>query len=273
MSKTNTLLIRTPEGIIFSQLLAGPVTRFLAWLIDGACILALTLVLGIGLSFLIVLSTGFAEFASVLLFFAISTGYSMTLEWYWRGQTVGKRVLRLRVVDAQGLRLHFSQIVMRNLLRNVDMLPGLYLVGGLSCLLSRRAQRLGDFAANTVVIRSPRLSEPDLDPLLTGKYNSLREFPHLEARLRQRVSPAEAGVALQALLRRDELDPAARVELFEDIAAHFRAKTEFPPEASDSVTDEQYVRNVVDVLYRPRAGWKQRSRSTAPQAEALEERP
>ena len=40
MSKTNTLLIRTPEGVVFSQLLAGPVTRFSAWMIDVLCIMA-----------------------------------------------------------------------------------------------------------------------------------------------------------------------------------------------------------------------------------------
>lgn len=252
MSKTNTLIVRTPEGIVFSQLLAGPVTRFLAWLIDGACILAIILVLGIVAGLLGLISAGFAQAAYLILYFAISTGYSMILEWHWRGQTIGKRVLRLRVVDAQGLRLHFSQIIIRNLLRNVDLLPGLYLIGGLSCLLSRRAQRLGDIAANTIVIRTPQLSAPDLDQLLADKFNSLREHPHLEARLRQRVSPAEASVALQGLLRRDDLDPATRVELFEQIAAHFRSKVAFPPEATDGITEEQYVRNVIDLLYRPR---------------------
>ena len=39
MSKTSTLLIRTPEGIVFSQLLAGPMSRFLAWLIDFCIVL------------------------------------------------------------------------------------------------------------------------------------------------------------------------------------------------------------------------------------------
>jgi hypothetical protein len=101
-----------------------------------------------------------------------------------------------------------------------------------------------------VVIRSPRLSEPDLDQLLAGKYNSLRQFPHLAARLRQRVSPGEAAVALQALIRRDEFDPAARVELFGELAGHFRALVPFPAEATDGVADEQYLRNVVDVIYR-----------------------
>ena len=38
--KTNTLLIKTPEGIVFSQLLASPVSRFMAWIIDLAAISA-----------------------------------------------------------------------------------------------------------------------------------------------------------------------------------------------------------------------------------------
>jgi RDD family len=174
------------------------------------------------------------------------------LEWAWRGQTVGKRLFRLRVVDAESRRLQFNQIVTRNLLRFVDSLPLFYFVGGVVCWLSPRCQRLGDIAANTIVIRHPRLAEPDLDQLLAGKYNSLRQFPHLAARLRQRVAPAEAAVAFQALLRRDDFEPVARVELFADLAAHFRAKVEFPSEATDGITDEQCLRNVVDVLYRTR---------------------
>jgi hypothetical protein len=158
--------------------------------------------------------------------------------------------MRLRVVDAEGMRLQFNQIVMRNLLRFVDSLPATYLVGGLVCWFNSKCQRLGDIAANTIVIRIPRVFEPDLDQLLAGKFNSLRQYPHLVARLRQSVSPAEAAVALQALLRRDELDPLARVELFGDLAAHFRTKAEFPAEATDGIADEQYIRNVTDVIYR-----------------------
>jgi hypothetical protein len=101
-------------------------------------------------------------------------------------------------------------------------------------------------------VRAPKLSEPDLDQLLAGKYNSLRQYPHLEARLRQRVSPTEASIAMRALLRRDGLEPGARVALFADLAEHFRALTPFPVEAVEGMPDEQYVRNVVDVLYRAR---------------------
>jgi hypothetical protein len=186
----------------------------------------------------------------------IGIGYGILFEWLWRGQTLGKKLLRLRVVDAGGLRLQFSQIVIRNLLRFVDSLPLLYFVGGVTCILNSKTQRLGDIAANTVVIHHPKVTEPDLDQLLAGKYNSLRQYPHLEGRLRQRVTPEEAGIALRALLRRDEFEPQARVELFSAIAAHFRSKAEFPAEATEGITDEQYIRNIVDVLYRTRTGRK-----------------
>jgi hypothetical protein len=130
------------------------------------------------------------------------------------------------------------------------MLPAFYVVGGVTAFLNRKAQRLGDIAANTVVIRIPRITQPDLEQLASDKFNSLRTHPHLEARLRQRVTPGEASVALQAVARRDEFEPAARVQLFGELAAHFKAKVDFPPEAIDGIADEQYVRNVVDVLYR-----------------------
>jgi uncharacterized RDD family membrane protein YckC len=249
--KTGTLLIRTPEGIVFSLLLAGPVTRFLAWAVDMVCIGALSSAVGMLLGLVGLISPDIAGGMAMLAYFLIQIGYGIALEWFWRGQTLGKRLLRLRVMDAQGLRLQFSQIVIRNLLRFVDMLPAFYLVGGIACLASRRAQRLGDFAANTIVVRNPKIAEPDLDQLLAGKFNSLREYPHLAARLHQRVSPGEARVALQALIRRDELNAQARVELFGEIAAHFRSLVEFPAQTTEGITDEQYVRNVVDILFRP----------------------
>src|SRR6188474_1404040 len=153
MSKTNTLQIRTPEGVVFSQLLAGPLTRFVAWLVDFAAVLAFQILIGMILGMLGLLVGEFIFALQLLLLFVLNFGYTIALEWRWRGQTLGKRMMRLRVVDAQGLRLKFNQIVIRNLLRAVDMLPVFYLVGGTAFILNRRAQRLGDFAANTVVVR------------------------------------------------------------------------------------------------------------------------
>jgi len=250
--KTSAIQIRTPEGVVFSQLLAGPVTRFLGWGIDIACIAVLLMMVSRVLFVFQLISDGLAGAVYVLSYFVISIGYGIACEWLWRGQTIGKKLLRLRVVDAEGLRLQFNQIVARNLLRFVDSLPFCYFVGGVVCWLSPKCQRLGDIAANTIVIRSPQIAEPDLDQLLSVKFNSLRQFPHLAARLRQRVSPLQAALAVQALLRRDEFEPLARIELFGELASHFHAIVDFPPEATEGIADEQYLRNVVDVIYRTR---------------------
>ena len=246
----SALKIRTPEGIVFAYPLAGPVARCMAWGIDLVAIVAVSQGVSMACVLAGAVSPDLARALSTLSYFVVSIGYGVAAEWGWRGQTVGKRMLRLRVMDAGGLRLQFHQVLMRNLLRFADLLPGCYLVGGVACLLSRRAQRLGDLAANTIVVHQPVLAEPDLDQLLAGKFNSLRQHPHLEARLRQRVSPEEARLALQALVRRDELEPEARVRLFSELAEHFKSLVAFPPEAVEAVPDEQYVRNVVDGLFR-----------------------
>ena len=251
---TSELRIRTPEGIVFAYPLAGPVVRCLAWGIDFIVIVALTWLVGMLCALTGFLAGDVAMALFVLSYFVISIGYGVATEWLWRGQTLGKRLVRLRVMDARGLRLQLHQVLMRNLLRFVDLLPAFYLVGGVACLFSRHAQRLGDLAANTVVVHLPRHTEPDLDQLLAGKFNSLRQHPHLEARLRQRVSPEEARLALQALVRRDELDAAARVQLFAELAAHFKSLVVFPPESVEATPDEQYIRNVVDILFRTRGG-------------------
>jgi uncharacterized RDD family membrane protein YckC len=251
--KTTALNIRTPEGIVFSQQLAGPVTRFLACFIDQLCIQVVLTIVTIVIGMMMIINPNFAIALLVIGYFIVSIGYGILFEWIWRGQTLGKRMFRLRVVDVEGMRLQFHQIVVRNLLRFVDSLPVFYFVGGVTSWLNAKCQRLGDIAANTVVIRHPRVDEPDLDQVLAGKFNSLRQFPHLAARLRQNVTPMEADIALQSLLRREEFDPVSRVGLFAELAAHFQAKVEFPAEATDGVTDEQFLRNVVDVIYRTKA--------------------
>ena len=245
-----TLRIKTPEGVVFTLQLAGPIPRFLGWSVDMLAIAVLSSVINSILGVVGAISQDLAMAAGVLGAFLISIGYGITMEWYWQGQTLGKKLLRLRVLDIQGLHLQFSQVVIRNLLRFIDTLPLFYTVGGLTCLLSPKAQRLGDIAANTIVVWNPKLAEPDLNQILGGKFNSLAGYPHLAARLRQKVTPDEAAVALQAVLRRDELEDGARVELFARIADHFRQLVPFADEANEGISDEQYVRNVVDVIYR-----------------------
>lgn len=252
-ASTDLLRVRTPEGVSFSFSLASPVTRLAAWIIDKAAIIAAWSAIASCIALMGVVSADTARGIMLVGFFVVSTGYGMATEWLWNGQTLGKRLLHLRVMDERGLPLRFSQIVVRNLLRAVDVLPVAYLVGGLAALFSRKAQRLGDVAAATIVIHDAPVVGADLGRLVLAKYNSLRGQPHLAARLRANTSPALAQAALQALLRREQLDPSARLALFGDLAAHFRTLTApRPPELDEGISDEQFVRNVVEVLFGAR---------------------
>jgi uncharacterized RDD family membrane protein YckC len=247
---SQTLAIKTPEGIEFALPLAGPVSRMLAFIVDLGVVLTIGQTAQQILAPLGFLGKDFSEAIKILAYFVISLLYMAVAEWLWRGQTVGKRLLRLRVVDAGGLRLEASQVVVRNLMRFVDALPLFYLLGGVTSMVNRHRQRLGDLAAGTVVIRTPKLARPDLDQLLGGKFNSLAEIRHLAARLRQKVTPEAGAIAMEALLRRDEIEPAARLALFREIAERFRGLVAYPPEVVEQISDEQYVRNVVEILYR-----------------------
>jgi uncharacterized RDD family membrane protein YckC len=250
LSNRKVLQIQTPEGVVFSLTSAGLFSRFLAWTIDSAVIGAAASIIGIVTAFLAILSKDFANALFIILFAIISVGYGIFTEWRWRGQSWGKRVLRLRVIDASGLKLQRSQIIIRNLLRPVDLLPGAYLLGGIFFYWSQRGQRLGDLAANTVVISIPETRILDVQQIEESKYNSFRDHPHLEARLRQRVSPAEAALALDAVLRRDEIRPEARIDVFREIAAHLRSLVPFDEKIDETITDEQFVRNAVASIYR-----------------------
>jgi len=246
------LHIQTPEGVTFAVPLAGPIRRFLAAVIDIAAISFLSSLLSLFVAFLAVISADLVNALGIITGFVLYFGYTAILEYFWNGQTIGKRVLGLRVADIHGLRLQFVQVLIRSLFKVVDMLPLFYLVGGVSVLLTRHSQRLGDLAANTVVLHIPDARHPDLSQVLPTRYNSLREYPLVEARLRQGISPELAMLIAQALFRRDILAPEARLRLYGELAAHTKALTPLPESAIAPLTDEQLLRNLLDTL-QPRS--------------------
>ena len=89
-----------------------------------------------------------------LVYLAVLLAYYFVFE-VTVGQTVGKQLLGLRVVRADGSRPSAAAIAVRTLLRLVDWLPTLYLVGFIAMLATGvRRQRLGDLAAKTRVARA-----------------------------------------------------------------------------------------------------------------------
>ncbi|OGV62915.1 MAG: hypothetical protein A2498_04755 [Lentisphaerae bacterium RIFOXYC12_FULL_60_16] len=244
------LTIRTPEGVVFRLRIADPIRRLLALVIDLFLVASMGGVLGMLIQRLSGLAPDWGGAVYMITSFVLSFGYPIVMEWQDRGRTIGKRLLRLQVVDELGLRLTFQQVLVRNLLRFADSFPVFYGVGGLAAFASLRGQRLGDWAANTLVVYHPPEPAPDLDNWLAGKYNSFRSDTALVARLRQAAPQRLQAIAVTALMRRDQLHPDARLKVFAGIRRRIEQNVRIPPVLVEGLSDEQVVRNTVDVLAR-----------------------
>lgn len=143
-----TRRVATPEGIELTLHLAGPVPRAAAWAID----LGLRVVIVVVVS-LVALRLGRAGWGAVLLAaFFVEWLLPAWLEAAWRGQTPGKRMMGLMVLNDDGTPVRWPAALTRNLLRAADFLPFLYGLGLVAMLMNRDFKRLGDLAAGTVVV-------------------------------------------------------------------------------------------------------------------------
>lgn len=148
MRLDTTYTVNTPEGIALQLSPAGPVPRLLAWLLDLLLRSVISILLVVTLAFMGKMGTGIA----MILIFLLEWFYPVYFELRQHGQTPGKKMLDLYVAQADASPITPSASIVRNLLRVVDFLPLLYGFGFASMMLNQRFQRLGDLAANTVVL-------------------------------------------------------------------------------------------------------------------------
>lgn len=223
----------TPEYVEFNFVLAGLLSRFLAWLIDTVVAFILAFVVLIGLSLALTAFPGFASAVGFVVWFLVDWGYMIVLESIWSGQTIGKRALGLRVLQESGVRVGFYQSLLRNLARPVDRLPLFYFVGGVAALFSGSQQRLGDMLAGTIVVRERRLKIPSSLARPEGD-TSLLNDPDFRAKVAKLTADEEAAL-FSASLRREELGMEARLHLFATLARRLEDDVGFykPPHLSD----------------------------------------
>jgi uncharacterized RDD family membrane protein YckC len=166
------LTIDTPEQVSIRFPVAGLGSRFLALFADTV-VQAIAYTVLILIVVLVVSSAPKAAggelsrtgekwlVAGLVLFhFLLYWGYFTLFETFWNGQTPGKKLFKIRVIQQSGRQITFFEAMTRNLIRVVDMIPSFYLVGVIAMLCNRQHQRLGDLAAGTLVIHERASDEP-----------------------------------------------------------------------------------------------------------------
>ncbi|HTU59841.1 MAG TPA: RDD family protein, partial [Polyangiales bacterium] len=164
--------------------------------------------------------------------------------------TVGKRVAGTRVLTRHGLAINFGQAALRNLLRIVDILPGGYLLGGVSALLDARGRRLGDIAADTLVVRvqrSARLKE------ILGEHERTSQLPSGDAwaSAAHALTAPEREALLRLIARREGLPLDVRYDLCAKLARHLEARLGLA--RSEFLSDERFLLNLAAVVAPPLA--------------------
>jgi uncharacterized RDD family membrane protein YckC len=236
------------EKVPFHYRVAGPGSRFLAWLID---LLTEALFLIAGSFYLITLEQGRQGLGVALMLvwsFLVTWGYFVCFEWLWHGQTPGKRALGIRVISREGTSVTFVQSALRNILRIADALPVppfCYGLGLAVAACNRESRRLGDLAAGTLVVHV----EGKRKPIQALHDRTDEAYRRREAHVRQRVEQLDRQqkqTLLELCLRREQLRVADRARLFRATADYFKERLDLAPEEYQS--DEKFVLQLAAVL-------------------------
>jgi uncharacterized RDD family membrane protein YckC len=129
----------------------GP--RFVAQLIDAIILWVVFFILGFAMAGTFTFDFyGTAALPFLGIWAIISVLYFAVLEGT-TGATVGKKIAKIKVVQEDGKPCGMGPSLIRNILRIIDALPFLYIIGLIFMSRSDKKQRLGDKIAKTVVVK------------------------------------------------------------------------------------------------------------------------
>jgi uncharacterized RDD family membrane protein YckC len=242
----------TPENVPFRYRVAGMGSRFLAWLADiGLIALLASVGAGLGYAWDVTTPGVGASFALVWVF-VVFWGYFVFFEWLWLGQTPGKRMLGIRVIQWRGTSMRFAQAAVRNVLRVVDglplptVVPLCYGLGFVVAALNREHRRLGDLAAGTLVVHVER-KPPPIRALPAAASEADKRQLALARQCLGQLDRQQKQTLLELCLRRDQLRVRERARLFHAAAEYFKTRTELAPRPYQS--DEKFILELASLLY------------------------
>lgn len=229
-----TLIIETPERVPLAFALASIGNRFLAVAIDHAIQYLAIALAALLFLFAAGLFTGDGESivdsigidtpnwiiaVLIIVVFLLFSGYFAFFEWWWDGQTPGKRLMRLRVIREDGRPITLWEAIARNLLRIFDAIPGfvvpVYSIGLIVVFLNSRDQRVGDMFAGTVVIRertdeAPSFAETFSNPVADAAFRRVQQWTSFDANISS-IGEKEIEIIESFLRRRWDLTERQRI--------------------------------------------------------------
>lgn len=147
------LAIKTAQNVNLNYKLIGLGERMVAFLIDGVILITYITIMENLMSLSDIFDVDdWTKRGFLGLFMLPAFFYSVICHIVFGGQTVGKMIMKIKVVRVDGSPTEWYNLFVRWMLRLVDIWVFSPSIGILSILLSDKKQRIGDSAAGTVVI-------------------------------------------------------------------------------------------------------------------------
>lgn len=195
----SSIKIETTQNVFIEYNLAGLGERILAFALDFLIMILYTwaiIFIAIKSSIEHLIDTTTAHLLLfIFLYFPIST-YSLVQEVFFNGQTIGKKILGIKVITTRGKQPNLTQYMVRWLFRIIDIWSNLGIVGIAVAASNPYNQRVGDLAAGTCLIKLKRRTELSKQ-LIIPEFHQLYEPKYTQVIL---LSDADINLVKEALL-------------------------------------------------------------------------
>jgi uncharacterized RDD family membrane protein YckC len=208
----------TPDAVALDLEVATIGSRGIAYLLDLLLFALVFLVLGVVQLALAGggwFDSGLGVAVALVLAFVWQFGYPIGFETLWRGRTLGKAAMGLRVVTVEGAPVGVRHATIRAVTAPVEVLLTTGLVASIASFVSPRAQRLGDLAAGTLVVRERGIAPEPTATTFAPPPGAAAYVAQVDV---SAVGPREYALIRDTLRRQAELPPDAGWQLSLEVA-------------------------------------------------------
>lgn len=228
--------VKTPQNVVIDYEYAEGYQRVIAFIVDAIIIWISSLIL-------VFIAELFRSAEMLFMVIAMCNGFFYTLwqENVFKGRTVGKMILGIKVIKLDGSRPQFSDYFLRWIFRGIEGVYSFFSIAVVLFVVSEKRQRLGDMLASTTVVSTrfneKRLSLAKIQDFTSGKTYE-QKFEHIN-----RFSEEEMVLIKSCLYRKGKHKNEAHNKLFNDMVKRIAARLEL--KKLPTKTKEQFVKDVI----------------------------
>jgi uncharacterized RDD family membrane protein YckC len=153
-----TIRITTSQNIDIDYEIAGVGERILAYLMDAAIFVLIYIAIGVTG---VITGRDTTLVVSIIVLVVLYAFYDLVCEIFMNGQSVGKKIMKIKVISLDGGQPTIGQYLLRWLFRIVDFTLTSGLCAVISTSVSKNSQRVGDMVAGTTLIKTTSRTQMD----------------------------------------------------------------------------------------------------------------